>query len=157
MVMKSPRHISGRELADRAGVNYGLIHHYFGTKDAVFAAAVAEATDEMGRRWEEGTMLPVLTSDEAMSYRTFAKLEVDEALSPMTTLMRRIVKGQARVTGRDEDDRELLAEVALAAALQFGWGAFEHEIVAVLTEFGADQDDIRERVAELSLRFLDGS
>ena len=37
MAMRSPRQISGRELAKHAGVNYGLIHHYFGSKDAVFA------------------------------------------------------------------------------------------------------------------------
>ncbi len=155
MAMRSPRHISGRELAKHAGVNYGLIHHYFGTKDAVFAAAVTESTDEMAKRWDEDGILPVNTSDAATSYRTFAKLEVDEALSPMTALMRRIVNGQVEVTGRAANDRELLAEVALCAALQFGWGAFEQEIIAGLAQFGADQDDIRERVAELSMRLQD--
>jgi len=32
---KAPHDISGREIAERAGVNYGLIHHYFGGKDAL--------------------------------------------------------------------------------------------------------------------------
>ena len=74
-------------------------------------------------------ILPVNTSDDAASYRTFAKLELDEARSPMTDLIHRIVRGQATATGRAEDDPELLAQVALCAALQFGWGAFEEEIV----------------------------
>jgi len=30
-----PERISGRRLAEEAGVNYGLVHHYFGGKDAV--------------------------------------------------------------------------------------------------------------------------
>ena len=33
------QNISGRELAKNAGVNYGLIHHYFGSKQAVFDVA----------------------------------------------------------------------------------------------------------------------
>ena len=53
MGMRSPRQVSGRELAQHAGVNYGLIHHYFGTKDNVFAEAVAEATQTMAARWDE--------------------------------------------------------------------------------------------------------
>lgn len=31
--------VSGRELAQRANANYGLIHHYFGSKEAVFDQA----------------------------------------------------------------------------------------------------------------------
>lgn len=38
---RAPSTISGRELATVAGVNYGLIHHYFGSKDDVFAAGMA--------------------------------------------------------------------------------------------------------------------
>lgn len=152
MAMRSPRQISGRELAKHAGVNYGLIHHYFGSKDAVFAEAVSVATEEMGLRWDENGILPVNTSDDASSYRTFAKLELDEARSPMTDLMHRIVQGQATATGRDENDPDLLAEVALCAALQFGWGAFEEEIIAGLRSFGVERDALRERVSALSMR-----
>ena len=152
MGMRSPRQISGRELAKRAGVNYGLIHHYFGSKDAVFAEAVTVATEEMGQRWDSDGILPLNTSDEAASYRTFAKLEVDEALSPMTALMHRIVRGQAQATDRGENDHDLLAEVALCAALQFGWGAFEEEIVTGLAGYGIDRDELRERVSALSMR-----
>ena len=156
MGMRSPRQISGRELAKHAGVNYGLIHHYFGSKDAVFAEAVSVATEEMGKRWDSDGILPVNTADEALSYRTFAKLEVDEALSPMTSLMHRIVRGQAQATDRAEDNHDLLAEVALCAALQFSWGAFEDEIVAGLAEYGIDRDELRERVAALSMRLGHG-
>jgi len=152
MGIRSPRQISGRELARHAGVNYGLIHHYFGTKDNVFAEAVAEATATMGERWSAGGMLPVNTTDDATSYRTFAKLEVDDADNPIRDLINRIVAGQAEVTGRDAHDPELLAEVAITTALQFGWGAFETDIFGALEEFGADQAALRERVAELSVR-----
>jgi AcrR family transcriptional regulator len=152
MGMRSPRQVSGRELAQHAGVNYGLIHHYFGTKDNVFAEAVAESTAAMAERWDEGGMLPVNTTDDATSYRTFAKLEVDDSDNPVRHLINRIVAGQAEATGRDPRDADLLAEVAITTALQFGWGAFESDILGALEQFGADQDTLRERVAELSLR-----
>ncbi len=150
--VRSPRLVTGRELAQHAGVNYGLIHYYFGTKDNVFAEAVAEATETMAQRWDEDGILPVNTSEEAASYRTFAKLEVDDSHSPISGLVARIVVGQAQASGRSEDDKELLAEVAIATALQFGWGAFEVEIVAALEEFGGELHALRARVAELSTR-----
>ena len=83
-------------------------------------------------------------------------LEVDEALSPMTGLMHRIVQGQSTATGKAVDDPDLLAQVALCAALQFGWGAFEEEIVAGLAEFGIGREELRERVSALSMRLGDG-
>lgn len=152
MGMRSPRQVSGRELAQVAGVNYGLIHHYFGTKDNVFAEAVRESTETMAQRWDAGGMIPLNTTDDAASYRTFAKLEVDEIQNPMRELINRIVAGQATHTDRDATDPELLAEVAIATALQFGWGAFEADILSALEEFGAEQDALRQRVSELSLR-----
>ena len=36
---RSPGRISGRDLAGEAGVNYGLIHYYFGSKDEGLRAA----------------------------------------------------------------------------------------------------------------------
>ena len=152
MALRSPRQVSGRELAQHAGVNYGLIHHYFGTKDNVFAEAVAKATKAMGERWEAGGILPVNTSDAAASYRTFAKLEVDDSRSPIRDLIRQIVVGQAQSTGRPPDDPALLADVAIATALQFGWGVFESDIVSAFEEYGIDLENLRARVAELSLR-----
>ena len=150
--VRSPRQVSGRELAQRAGVNYGLIHYYFGTKDNVFAQAVAEATETMARRWDESGVLPLNTGDDAASYRTFAKLEINESRSPITDLIARIVAGEARASGRPETDNDLLAEVAITTALQFGWGTFEDEIVSALEPFGGELHTLRARVAALSLR-----
>ncbi len=152
MTMRSPRHVSGRELATQAGVNYGLIHHYFGSKDAVFARAFTESTETMARRWDSGDMVPVNTSDEARSYRTFTKIDVDQDHSPITDLLRRIVSGQSTVRGCDPRDPDMLGDVAIVAALQFGWGAFEEEIVSTLAEFGVERDELRALVAERSRR-----
>jgi len=149
---RSPQEISGRELASAAGVNYGLIHHYFGSKDAVFARAAKDATNEMGQRWDRDGILPVNTSDEARSYRVLAKLDAHEARRLISSLTRRIADGHSATTGRPLNDSELLAEVALCAALHFGWGAFEDEILNGLSPLGAEREALRQRVAELSRR-----
>lgn len=39
LASRTPSSISGRQLANRAGVNYGLIHHYFGSASEVLAQA----------------------------------------------------------------------------------------------------------------------
>lgn len=155
MGMRSPRQISGRELAQHAGVNYGLIHHYFGTKDKVFAAAVADTVDTMARRWDEGELLPVDTTDDTGGFRTVAKLEVDEGDDPVRTLVGRMLRGRSASTGRPVDDPELHAEVAVAAALQFGWSTFECEILDALADFGVDNGRLRADVADRSRRLDD--
>lgn len=43
---RAPSTVRARELAEAAGVNYGLIHHYFGTKEEVFREALLELRDD---------------------------------------------------------------------------------------------------------------
>ena len=45
-----PERISGRRLAAEAGVNYGLIHHYFGGKEAVLREGVQSPGRVVWRR-----------------------------------------------------------------------------------------------------------
>ena len=59
---RSPSRVSLREIATKAGVNYGLIHHYFGTKDAILAALVQEASAAGAARMDGTT-----TVDDALA------------------------------------------------------------------------------------------
>ncbi|WP_419932130.1 TetR/AcrR family transcriptional regulator [Candidatus Poriferisodalis sp.] len=45
LASRTPSSISGRRLATRAGVNYGLIHHYFGSASEVLAQASRQLRD----------------------------------------------------------------------------------------------------------------
>jgi AcrR family transcriptional regulator len=42
---RSPSKVTLREIAERAGVNYGLIHHYYGTKDAIVSELIRRASE----------------------------------------------------------------------------------------------------------------
>lgn len=55
----APRHLS-REVAERASVNYGQIHHHFGAKDQLFAEALRRNADEfLAEEMDGGTREPV--------------------------------------------------------------------------------------------------
>jgi TetR/AcrR family transcriptional regulator, repressor for neighboring sulfatase len=58
---RSPSQVSLRAIAARAGVNYGLIHHYFGTKEAVLTELMARASTAAADRMAEAS-----TIDEAL-------------------------------------------------------------------------------------------
>jgi AcrR family transcriptional regulator len=51
---RGPRAVSVREVADAAGVNHGLVHHYFGSKGGLVTAVLdhlaEEATEEINNR-----------------------------------------------------------------------------------------------------------
>lgn len=55
---RGPTAISGRTLADRAGVNYGLIHHYFGSATEVFARAYDQVRREFYEAESRGHSAP---------------------------------------------------------------------------------------------------
>ncbi len=46
---RAPSGITGRELAEEADVNYGLIHHHFGGKDGVLQAGLSALRDDFVR------------------------------------------------------------------------------------------------------------
>lgn len=152
---RSPRRISGRELAQHAGVNYGQIHHYFGSKDAVFARAFAEYQAEVYTRQSDGGStepLPIDTSAAAGQFSTLAHLSLGEELPEGDfPTIRSFVRLRAERTGRPEDNPDVLAEVAAVAAMQLGWGVFEQFIMSALEPWEPDLDDLRSRVAELSV------
>jgi AcrR family transcriptional regulator len=59
---RAPSAISGRELAAEAGVNYGLIHHYFGGKESVLSAGLVVLRDDFLLTYGDAAELRLLTT-----------------------------------------------------------------------------------------------
>src|SRR5438552_15403062 len=61
---RGPANVSVRQVAQAAGVNPGLVHHYFPSKDdlvgAVLDRSATAITDALGRAGD-GSLLPLLT------------------------------------------------------------------------------------------------
>ncbi|NMO91708.1 TetR/AcrR family transcriptional regulator [Actinomycetospora sp. TBRC 11914] len=155
---RSPRAISGRELADRAGVNYGQIHHHFGTKDQLFAEALRRNAEEfLAEEMAGGTREPVpIVVDRADGlWRTLAHLALDHAneRSPEDAVMQRFLRLRAEALGLRRTHLEVRSQVATVVALQFGWGLFDRSITSGLG-VAVDADALGKGVAERSTRLV---
>lgn len=157
-----PRHAGLREIARRAGVNHGQVHHYFGSKDALIRAAMAKlAADHYANataRAGGGAVPPPLTVGEDDRYwqavirlvldgqLDIARAEVDQGIS----VPRRALEALAAAQGQDRPDIDLQAQVAASTALQLAWAALEEFVFAVLGVADDDRDAVRAGVAAIA-------
>jgi AcrR family transcriptional regulator len=61
---RAPGAISGRDLAAEADVNYGLVHHYFGGKDAAFRAGLRALRDDFVATHGDAASMSLLTGSD---------------------------------------------------------------------------------------------
>jgi len=74
---RAPNSITGRDIAARAGVNYGLLHHYFGGRDGALSAGIewlrASFTSEHG----DGASLRFLGAEGHPYLKAIVRSQVD--------------------------------------------------------------------------------
>jgi AcrR family transcriptional regulator len=61
---RAPSAIAGRDLAAEAKVNYGLVHHYFGGKDAALRAGLDALRDDFVTAHGDVAAMPLLTASD---------------------------------------------------------------------------------------------
>ncbi|MGH1488281.1 MAG: TetR/AcrR family transcriptional regulator [Acidimicrobiales bacterium] len=153
-----PTRVSLRDIANRAGVNKGQIHHYFGGKQPLIEAAFRRVATEHFHNAQQrgGGGLPVpLTLGLDQRYLQAvvrivldgdldtARLEFDENIS----IPRAALAQLTEITGLEEPDRQLKAEFAAVMAMELGWAAFAPFIqMAVEADDPADVEDIIARL-----------
>ncbi|MEO6122927.1 MAG: TetR/AcrR family transcriptional regulator [Ilumatobacteraceae bacterium] len=131
---RAPSSVSGRELATRAGVNYGLIHHYFGGKDAVFREAVLELRAEFLETHSEHH-LPDLVEAGDPFLRAIGRSQVDYPNElgpgddfPIGEAMVRDISVRIRAAHPDWSDRQIGVEAKARSvamlAVQLGFGLY---------------------------------
>ncbi len=152
-----PSNVSVRDVARRAGVNHGQVHHYFGGKRGLLVAAMRKlATDhfELTRERSGGSPIPplfVLAEDpdywRAICQVTMegdldlARLEVDEDISIPRSAMRELMQRYEIA----DDDLDYKAQFASLVAMQLGWVALEDFIMLVADVRDEDRDEVRAR------------
>ncbi|WP_405895183.1 TetR family transcriptional regulator [Streptomyces sp. NBC_00104] len=151
---------SVRGIAKAAGVDSALVHHYFGTKEQVFEAAVTLSfapAMEAPKAVEEG---PLDGVGERLTRFVFGVWENPATRAPLLAIVRSAVNNEAaaavfrriiatqvlrRIAGRlDVPDAELRAE--LAAAQLVGIAMLRY-VIKVEPLASADPERIIERVA----------
>ncbi|WP_394813007.1 TetR/AcrR family transcriptional regulator [Streptomyces boetiae] len=119
-----------RAIARGADVNPALVHHYFGTKEQVFAAAVASAAAPATQGLDAEARFAAQEFGESFTRLFFGIWENPEGRAPLVAILRsamnndtaaailrRFVAGEllSRVAGGlDAPDAELRAELAAA-------------------------------------------
>lgn len=120
--------VTGRELAQAAGVNYGLVHHHFGNKDEVFRQAGLELRAEFLRRHGDLSFPDLIGPDDPF-LRAVGISQVDYPGSvvpperfPAGEAMVEAVRDRARRSARGAiSDAEIRARVIALVGLQLTW------------------------------------
>ena len=151
-----PRAASVRSIAARAGVNHGLVHHYFGSKDALLRAAMSRLVREHAESARErsgGELVPAplgLVDQRRYLHAVvrcildgemdLARTEIDEGVSvPQSTFA-----GMVERRGATEPAVRLKAILGIGMAIEMGWAAVEPFIAAVAgIETEGEMDEVR--------------
>lgn len=153
-----PRSVSVRMIAERAGVNHGLVHHYFGGKAELLRAAMTRLVEEhrdFATEKSGGRVVPApLALNEDQRYlRAVVRAVLDgddelatTELSTGYSIPRAALEHVAAKRHMAEPDIATKAEVAMEMALEMGWAALEPFIMAVVDAHGDDVVAIRDLV-----------
>ncbi len=152
---RGPDAISGRDIAKRAGVNYGLLHHYFGPKAVVLNAAMDRLRADFIAEFIESDngdrLAPILEIPERLA-RAAAHVELSNSgimeRNEDFPVLRRELAVIAELLGSTPDDPEVQARAAIWVAAQLGWVVFEDLLTDALVGNG-DRDVVRSQAVEI--------
>lgn len=159
-----PRAVTVRAIAERAGVNHGLVHHYFGGKAPLLAAAMTMLVEEhrdFAKDRSGGDVFPAplaLVGDQRY-LRAVVRAVLDDETALATTevtagasVPRGALDHLVSRRGKTAADTRTKALVAMGMAMEMGWAALEPFILTVL-DIGADEvDEVRDIVRRERLR-----
>jgi len=128
-----PERISGRRLADEAGVNYGLIHHYFGGKEAVLRDGFKRLSEAYVAGSDDGSW--VATDPFSMRHRpdflralAFASLSGEIGEVHLTHPTIDAVLERVRPTRDSGDETTIRIDVGIATVFHLSRCLFEQVI-----------------------------
>ena len=149
---RPPGRISGRDLAEEAGVNYGLIHHYFGSKGAVLREALASlaasyAAGDPAGGWSATDPFSMRHRPDYLRALAFASLTGQIAeLTSVNPVLEASLTDVARRHGAVEPDEDIRIDVGLGVVYHLGYCLFEEFLVESLDLEGGDREAVEERL-----------
>ena len=156
-----PNDVSVRAIAERAGVNHGLVHHYFGSKAGLVDAVVREAQEYFSETLANSGGLALVTIDDPRpltAMRAIARIIVDGAMPahqaefPVIAAAATLVENLGVHDG--EQSRLLAAQVM---AMLMGWSLFEPFLVAAIGRTPDDAPELRSQLRASARRMVTAS
>jgi AcrR family transcriptional regulator len=152
-----PNAVSVRAIADRAGVNHGLVHHYFGSKAALVRAAHEHLAAEAAEAISERGMAALLDPTDVTvrrNARLLARIVVDDALPDIRfPVMETLTQMIHERIGVDLDEARIRAAQVLA--LVSGWLLLESALAGPAG--CADVESFRVHLAPAAVRLVTGT
>ncbi len=152
-----------REVADEAGVNRGLVYHYFGSRQELLRSALRRNVKQRLAEVLASGGLPfnarirqlirtMLGQQKAVNLSTLLLLDAQEKL-PVAPLKDQWIEGFKRdiAEGKVDADTDLQALLALMTALSYGYVVFRQ---AVAEELNVPVTDLDYRVDEVFGKML---
>jgi len=144
--------MSVRDIAGRAGVNHGLVHTYFASKEALVSAAFGHLVDRAAAELDEDGFPPAdlafRRGGEVARALARAMLDVPGDPYPSHPIL---PSWRAALAKRrpDATDAELDEAVIVAATLGLGWALFAEHLCGILDVDEHERDSIEQRVLAL--------
>ena len=157
-----PKAVSNREIADRAGVNHGQIHHYFGSQRELLHKAITKLAVEHWERTHRVGLQPLgLGIDRTYIIAVIrcaidgdldlATLELREGLSiPRKAIEQLIYQSTDKI-----DDAEAKARVATVMSLEIAWALLEPYITTTLQISENEINVVKDHVTKFILSVVD--
>lgn len=149
--------VSLRDVADEAGVTYGLIHHHFAGQDALVAAVMAEAVAEFRAGMAEaGSPVDMLATFFRHPDMALLVAQLTMSGTPPSWDEFPVVQGTVALVETWEDDPErarILAAGVLAAAA--GWVILEPFLRQAADLDGLDPDRITTELGHALARLIE--
>jgi AcrR family transcriptional regulator len=128
---QAPSTISGRDLAAEAGVNYGLIHHYFGSKDAVLGAGLVALREDFIGTHDDVASLRLLTENPHPYLQALARSHIDYPDTvasvgefPLGQALVDVVSQRMATADEHADESEAKARVIAMVSIQLCYSVF---------------------------------
>ncbi len=161
IVEVGPRASTVRGVAERAGVNHGLVHHYFGSKESLLKAAMILLLGEHHDFVTEhagGDVIPppMLLLQQGRYIRAVAHCvldgEMDLALLEVTegiSVPRAALEYVASSRGESTPSTKVKAAACTVMALEMGWALLEPFLFAVTGVSAEEEGKVRDRAVAM--------
>ncbi|MFK8030608.1 MAG: TetR family transcriptional regulator [Gammaproteobacteria bacterium] len=171
-----PRAVTIRDIAKKAGVNHGQIHHYFGGKKGLLSVAMhrlaREHTEHVAQRTTDYATVsnsripsnpPPLTLSQDKHYqmavlRCVLDGEMELAtieLNNKTSIPRQVLNEVTETLDKKTPITDVKAAIAVAMCIEHAWAALDQYVLLVVDAKPSEIDDIRNAVAEESRAMLE--
>ncbi len=152
---RAPSTIAGRDLAAEAGVNYGLVHHHFGGKDAALAAGLLALRDDFMAANGDVSALPLLTESDPY-LKALVRTNVDHpdlpavgGEFPISAALVSAVAQRLAAQGRGDSLVEAKARAIAMTSIQLCYAVFGPVLLDATGVLHRERNEVQAALASL--------